>query len=60
MDQQQAFQFLLAQAAMARVAGMTAENEWRKARGEDPPNGADQFFSEAMAIEACAYRLIQS
>jgi len=41
----------------ARVLGMVAENDNRKAVGEAPAYGEDAFNSAAFAIEECARRV---
>ena len=41
----------------ARVLGMAAENDKRKAAGESPAYGEDAFHAAAFAIEECARRV---
>lgn len=57
MDENTARNFGFLLACQARVFGMVAENEARKARGEGPAYDESSFFAEANTIDTIARQI---
>mgnify|MGYP003576261551 CR=1 FL=1 len=54
MDDLTVYKFAMLLACQARVFGMVAENDARKARGDSPAYDESAFFAEALNIETIA------